>query len=114
MYELKRCPFCGSEAKMRTIPWPEKIVGLFESKAAAQEFAENYDPIVGTVIDIGIYQKHRFSCGKGRVPGKWVVWAQLQGFIPSCTKSRCIGENDTKFLYEEEAAAAWNERFSDV
>ena len=114
MSELKLCPFCGCEAEMHTRPFPQKNVGLFESKAAAQEFMENYEPIVGTVFNIGIYQKKRFDFRKGRIPGKWAVWVQLQGFIPCCTKSRCIARSDLMFLSEEEATEEWNRRCPNV
>lgn len=108
--KLKQCPFCGSEAEMYTGRlWPQKNVALCVSEADAQDVLETYDAI-GVVVNSGIYRKTRFTCGKGRIPGKWAVWVQLQGFIPRCTNSKCIARSDYMFLTEAEALEAWNRR----
>ena len=113
MYELKPCPFCGSNAEMytgRTYPTVSK--SLCESEEAAKEQFERLKQR-GTVVDYKIGKRKRLH-GYKNPKQKWGVWVVFQGYIPRCTNPKCIGRSAIMFHTEAEAADAWNKRCSNV
>lgn len=117
MYELKRCPFCGSSAEIsKSRCFPEKNIAVFDSEKEATEFLHNYDSEL-TVAKSYVYRKRRFDVRKHRGvynTNNWAVRVQYQGFVPRCVNTACLARSTVMFYTEAEAAIAWNARCSDV
>ena len=101
MYELRKCPFCGSDAEMRYGEFPAVRKALCKSKEQAESVLEEHKKR-GTVVQSGIYQRER------RYKDKWCAYTVHRAYIPRCTNNKCIARASIKFFSEELAAEFWN------
>lgn len=85
--ELKPCPFCGSKAMIKELPYSNKIV-----------YREEDIPKDAINIEKCEYRSR-------------TVWKyRTIAYSPQCTNRNCLARTPKKFSSEYYAIKAWNER----
>lgn len=107
--QLEPCPFCGGVAEMYTGRTFTRRGGLCGSQIEALKKLNEFRKM-GTVVAHYIGTRNVYRANMKEKALKWTVHVEMQGYIPRCSNTNCMGRTQIMFQTEAEAAEAWNRR----